>query len=69
MNHCEARILCRRTDECDDTFLDPWEQDILLALGPAMDLVEKEDSLTSLIIIVLCLRNDLHDIFFLREDS
>lgn len=37
----KTRILRRGTDEGDDAFFDPWEEDILLRLRPAMYLIEK----------------------------
>lgn len=37
----KTRILRGRTDERDDTFLHPRKQDVLLRLGPAMDLIQK----------------------------
>ena len=39
----------------------------MLALGPAVDLIEEEDSLAIFLIVFLCFRDDPDDIFFLRE--
>ena len=39
----------------------------MLALGPAVDLIEEEDSLAIFFIVFLCFRDYLYDIFFLRE--
>ncbi len=69
IDHSEARILCRRTDKGNDTFLNPGEEDVLLRLGPAVYLIEKEDCLPSFWEIFLSFRNNLHDVFFFREDS
>ncbi len=37
----KTRILRRSTDEGNDAFFDPWEEDILLRLRPAMYLIEE----------------------------
>lgn len=65
----EARVLGRRTDESYYSFFYPRQEDILLRLRPAVDLIEKEDRLSTRLIVRLCLRDNLHDIFLLREDA
>ncbi len=65
----ETRILRRRTDKGDYPFLDPGQEDILLRFRPAVDLIEEEDGLSTRLEVRLRLRDDLHDIFFLREDA
>jgi len=65
----EARVLRSGTYECHYSFLDPGEEDILLRLGPAVYLIEKEDGLSSFREVFLRLGDDLYDVFFFREDS
>lgn len=48
VDHGKARILRRCPDESHDPFFYPREEDILLTLRPTVDLIEKEDGLTSL---------------------
>ena len=69
VDHREARILCRRSDECHDPFLHPWEEDILLGFAPSVYLIEEEDRLATFLVVFLCFCDDPYDIFFLREYS
>ena len=41
VDHGEARVLRRGSDERHDALLDPWEEDVLLRLGPPVYLIEK----------------------------
>ena len=41
IDHGEARVLRRGSDERHDALLDPWEEDVLLRLGPPVYLIEK----------------------------
>ena len=69
IDNSKTRILSRGTNQRHDALLNPWEEHILLRLGPTMDLIEEEDRLTTILVVLLCLGDDLHDIFLLRENS
>ena len=60
----ETRVLGRRADERDDSFFDEREQDILLRLHPAMNLIEEEDRLFPCVKILPSFLEDFHDVFF-----
>ncbi len=69
IDNSKTRILSRGTNQRHDTLLNPWEEHILLRLGPTMDLIEEEDRLTTILVVLLCPGDDLHDIFLFRENS
>ena len=60
----ETRVLGRRADERHDAFLNEREQDVLLRLHPAMNLIEKEDGLFPCGEIFPSFLEDFHDVFF-----
>jgi hypothetical protein len=57
------------SDEGDNSFFYKRKEGILLCFIPSMNLVEKEDGLSSFTIILLCFYEYFCEIFLLREYS
>ena len=66
IDHGKARVLGRRSDECDDPFLYPWEEDILLGFTPSVYLIQEQYCLSPIFVVLLCFGNYFYYIFLFR---
>ncbi len=69
VDYGKTRIFSRCSYEGENSLFYPRKEHILLRLAPAMDLIEKENRLSSFGEVSLRLCNNLYNIFFFGEDS